>query len=104
MLQVKRAKKFLKDMEKLQRGFKKSTFQRLESRLEEAISCLSHNKPLDKSFENHDLHNCKAFVNCKECHILGDLVLVYKIQNGTCQLLTLMRIGNHNEILEEVEL
>lgn len=50
MIQVKRNKKFLKDMNKIKRGFKKSTFQRIESRLEEFIECLIKNKPLDQSF------------------------------------------------------
>lgn len=104
MLQIKRAKKFLKDMEKIKRGSKKSTFQRIETRLSEAIECLATNKPLDKSFNNHDLRNCKSFTDCSDCHILGDLILIYKIENNSCQLLTLMRIGNHNEILEEIEL
>ena len=104
MLQVKRTKRFLKDMEKIERGSKKSTFQRIEARLSEVIECLANNKPLDKSFDNHDLHNCKSFTNCSDCHILGDLILIYKIEGNDCQLLTLMRIGNHNEILEEIEL
>ena len=59
MLQIKRTKRFLKDMEKIRRGSKKSTFQRIETRLSEAIELLANNRPLDKSFDNHDLHNCK---------------------------------------------
>lgn len=102
MLQVKRAKKFLKDMEKVKRGSKESTFQRIESRLGEVIDCLANNRSLDKSFMDHALYNCKVFTDCRECHILGDLVLVYKLQNDSCQLLALMRIGNHNEILEKL--
>lgn len=46
----------------------------------------------------------EVFIDCGECHILGDLVLVYKKEGREIELLTLMRLGNHNEILEEVEL
>lgn len=100
MYQVIRHKKYLKDLQKIKRGFKASTFMRIENRLAEAIECLSIDKPLDKSFDNHDLHDCKTFTGCSECHILGDLVLVYKKEGNECKLLTLMRLGNHNKILE----
>ena len=91
MRKIVKHKKFLKDLEKIKQGFKL---------LEEAVSKLANDISLDKSFDNHDLHDCKTFIGCSECHILGDLVLVYKKEGNECKLPTLMRIGNHNKILE----
>lgn len=104
MREVVKHKAFLKDLKKVRHGFKESTRQRIESRLEEAVINLAQDKKLDKSFKDHDLHNCRTFTDCGECHILGDLVLVYKKEGKKIKLLTLMRLGNHNEILEEIEL
>lgn len=100
MRKIVKHKKFLKDLEKIKQGFKLSTRKRIEERLEEAVSKLANDISLDKSFDNHDLHDCKTFIGCSECHILGDLVLVYKKEGNECKLLTLMGIGNHNKILE----
>ena len=104
MRKIIKHKKFLKDLKKIKCGFKESTRQRIESRLEEAVTNLAQDKQLDRSFSDHDLYNCRVFTDCSECHILGDLVLVYKKEGREIKLLTLMRLGNHNEILEEMEL
>lgn len=104
MREIIKHKKFLKDLKKIRCGFKESTRQRIESRLEEATVYLAQDKQLDKSFNDHDLHNCRAFTDCGECHILGDLVLVYRKEDQKVKLLTLMRLGNHNEILEEIKI
>lgn len=59
------------------------------------------NKKLPESFSDHELAKSKRFVDCRECHILGDLVLVYRLENNHCKLL-LLEIGNHNNILEKL--
>lgn len=102
MREIVKHKNFLKDLKKIKRGFKESTRRRIEIRLEEAITKLAQDNKLDQSFKDHDLYNCKTFVDCRECHILGDLVLVYKKEDQEIKLLTLMRLGSHSEILERL--
>lgn len=48
MREIVKHKNFLKDLKKIKRGFKESTRQRIEIRLEEAVTKLAQDNKLDQ--------------------------------------------------------
>lgn len=63
--------------------------------LEEAITCLANDEKLPPSFRDHQLTGeLKPY---RECHIKGDVVLVYQKQEGRI-VLVLVDIGSHSEV------
>lgn len=91
MLQVHYSKQFKRDYKKIL-GNKK-----VLKCLQEVILILAQNKALDKKYHNHFLKG--AYQKCQECHILPDLLLIYKIDN--CKLsLFLLRVSSHSEIFK----
>ena len=50
-------------------------------------------KPLPPEARDHKLKG--DFSDCREFHISGDLLVIYKINN---EILQLIRIGNHSEL------
>lgn len=80
------------------------TFKRAQKRLnardwqrvEEVIEQLANGKALPAQNRDHALKGNKK--GLRECHIRGDLLLIYKIQNNIL-LLTLIDIGTHSQTL-----
>jgi mRNA interferase YafQ len=63
--------------------------------LEEAVSLLANGKPLPEKYVDHALSgNWTAY---RECHIQGDWLLVYRIENNVL-VLTLARTGTHADL------
>lgn len=63
--------------------------------LEEAVSLLANGKPLPEKYVDHALSgNWTAY---RECHIQGDWLLVYRIENDVL-VLTLARTGTHADL------
>ena len=59
----------------------------------EAMYCLLNNKQMSKERKDHELHG--DMQGYRDCHILPDLVLVYKkIQDE----IILVRLGSHSEL------
>ncbi len=57
------------------------------------ISKLQRDEPLEDKHVDHALTgNWHGF---RDCHIKPDLVLIYRVENGTLQL---ARIGSHSEL------
>ena len=67
--------------------------------IKEAISLLMMNDgSLPFEWRDHKLNG--KFKNLIECHIKGDLLLVYQIgKKSYCELLVCYRIGTHSEVL-----
>ena len=63
------------------------------------IKKLLNDEILDPEYKDHDLHgNYEGF---RECHILSDLLLIYKkLLNGELLILTLYRISSHTNIFD----
>ena len=61
--------------------------------LKYAIDCLVQNKKLEMNFRDHALVG--DYAGYRECHIKGDLLLIYKIKKDQL-LLVLVDIGNHS--------
>ena len=66
--------------------------------LKEAMLLLIANEaPLPLEWKDHKLKG--NFQNFRECHIKGDLLLVYKIyEDSDGDLITFIRAGTHSEI------
>jgi mRNA interferase YafQ len=89
MLLLKYSSHFKKDL----KGYKheKSLLKELEAILDSLIKY----KKLPTKYRNHELKG--EFVNCFECHIKPDVLLIYKMQTSENTLL-LLRVGSHSEL------
>lgn len=81
--QYKKAKKQGKDLRKLY----------------EVIEKLANGKELELKYRNHDLITDKKYINCKECHIEPDWLLIYQIKDKELILL-IFSIGSHSELFK----
>lgn len=98
-MNITTSKQFSKDLERVRRGSKLSTFRRIEDRLKVFVDYKKANKPLPPDFEDHQLNDNKQYKNCRECHLRGDTLLIYKI-DGDRIILTMLRIGSHSDLFE----
>ncbi len=53
------------------------------------------NKKLEAKYRDHTLIG--NYLNCRECHIKPDLLLIYKIDNDILEL-ALVRVGTHSKL------
>jgi len=82
-------KAFIRDSHKL-----KMTDQHF-TKFIEYLHLLSNHKPLPPEAKDHPLiGDWKDF---RECHISGDLLLIYQIEADTVKL---VRIGGHNQLFK----
>jgi mRNA interferase YafQ len=87
MLKPKYAKKFKKDLKRLEH--QKPLMREIRS----VIECLLAQKKLEEKYLDHPLMG--NWVDHRECHIKPDLLLIYKIGTDT---LFLERLGSHSEL------
>ena len=66
------------------------------SLLDEVITKLSRGESLPEKYRDHTLSS--NWLGHRECHILPDWLLVYKIENKVL-VLTLSRTGTHSDLL-----
>lgn len=97
-MELKTSKQFLKDRDRIKKNSKKSTWDRIVKRIKEAVSFISQNKPLPQDFNDHEINSHKRYGNCRDCHILGDLVLLYRIENNEVEILSILRLGTHSQL------
>lgn len=83
-------KRFQKSFEKVIRSGK---IKREEVEL--VIDVLASGAKLASKYQDHLLHG--SFLGFRECHIKGNLLLVYYIKNQEL-VLVLFDIGNHSEL------
>ena len=67
----------------------------MKERFGPAVITLAYDKPLDYSYHDHELRGDKK--GSRECHLLFDLLLVYRYEGD--DILWLEKIGSHSEIL-----
>jgi len=68
------------------------------SLLDDAITILAMGQELPEKFRDHALIG--NWFGHRECHILPDWLLIYRIENDVL-VLTLSRTGSHNDLLEK---
>lgn len=86
---LKYSARFKKDLKKYQHD------RKVLSELELVLDCLIGKHPLDKKYHNHRLKG--EFVDCYECHIYPDVLMIYKIEKDEICIL-LLRIGSHAKL------
>ncbi len=92
MYRVRYNKKFSKSLFRLMKGGLKKTVQ---EKIEGTIKLLASGKKLDSGYRDHQLHG--EFAEYRECHIQGDLLLMYRIIDEEL-ILVLINIGSHNNL------
>ena len=80
--------KFLKDFKK----YSKSGIN-FKEKLDEVIELLESKSPLPDKYKDHKLNG--EWSGYRECHILFDLLLVYKYYDNYVELITL---GTHDDL------
>lgn len=98
MLEIIRSKKFLKDFEAVMKASKPSMRKRIDERLKTAITLLAEEKPLPRDYMDHYLGDfSEKYPGCRDCHILGDIVLIYKVSKKD-KTLAILRFGSHGKL------
>lgn len=90
---VRQTKDFLTDWDRLEASGKHDM-----NRLKEAMAILAlNNGPMPPEWKDHQLSG--RFVEYRECHVKGDLLLMYKLEESSkVEILVLSRAGTHSEI------
>ena len=89
---VKATSQFKKDYKlAMKRGLKISL-------LDEVIALLSQGEKLPEKYRDHALIG--NWLGHRECHILPDWLLIYRIENDVL-VLTLSRTGSHSDLLDK---
>ena len=92
MHSIRRLKDFEVSMKRLKNSGVKIS---VKKKIEQAIDILASGQKLPTSFKDHKLSG--ELQDCRECHIKGDLLLVYKIEKENL-LLILVDIGSHSKL------
>jgi mRNA interferase YafQ len=92
MYYLRRSKQFEKSFEKVKRGgLKQSAIETLAY----VIDKLRLGEKLEQKYRDHALQG--DWKRYRECHIQGDLLLIYIIENDQL-VLVLVDIGNHSQL------
>ena len=59
------------------------------------IDCIANQEQLDPKYKDHPLKG--KYVNCRECHIENDFLLIYRIHADYMELV-LLRLGSHSKL------
>lgn len=89
MLQILKEKNFKQDLKKFKNN------QKLKSLINETILKIANGEQLEDRYKNHLLRG--DYLNCYDCHIKPDLILIYRI-NGN--YLKLARLGSHSDLFD----
>ena len=92
MYTIRRAKSFEKSFRRIVGS---GLTKQKKGNTEFIIDTIASGKILDKKYKDHSLKG--EFVGYRECHILNDLLLVYKIEKKI-NVLVLIDIGGHSQI------
>ncbi len=88
-------KQFVKDWRRLERSGRYPMAE-----LKEVMRLLVENRgPLPPEYLDHPLKG--EWRDCRDCHVRGDWVLIYRInQTAECEEVVFVRTGTHSELFE----
>lgn len=92
MYEIVQTKKFAKALKQLIRGGLKQSVQKY---INTVINAIAAGEKLDVGYRDHQLQG--EFETYRECHIQGDLLLIYQIKDEEVVLL-LINIGSHSQL------
>jgi len=84
---LNKTKAFIRDSNKLKLSDKHFT------RFIEALYCLSKSESLPPEFKDHSLQG--DWADFRECHISGDVLLIYQVEGDVVKL---VRLGTHSQL------
>ncbi len=93
MYRIKFSKDFIKSLKKIKRSGKFN--RKIEDKFELAVDMLLGGEMLPDTYKDHELKGKDS--DKRECHIKGDLLLVYK-QDEDVLVLLMIDIGTHAQI------
>ena len=92
MYKIRRSKDFETSIERLKHsGIKFS----VKNKIEQAIDLLASGTKLPSNYKDHQLNG--ELSKYRECHIKGDLLLIYRIEKENL-ILILVNIGSHSQL------
>lgn len=89
---IKRTREFEKSFKKIRRA---GLAKKDEIILASIIDTLASGRVLDKKYKDHQLQG--EYKNYRECHVLYDLLLMYRIEDDEL-VLVLINIGSHSQL------
>ena len=87
MLIIESTTQFKKDVKKVLKS------GRSPNKLKEIVVLLEHENPLPQKNKDHALKG--NYLDCRECHIEPDWLLIYMVEKG---VLRLLRTGSHSQL------
>ncbi len=93
MRRIEETSKFKRDKKRIERSGKYG--EAIQKRFIPAVIALANDEPLDYSYHDHALIG--DMQGRRECHILFDLLLVYRLEGD--DVLYLDRLNTHSEAL-----
>ncbi len=91
MYQIVYTKKFEKSLARLIKGGLKKSVQK---EIIETIDLIAGGTLLPSVYKDHQLHG--EYAEYRECHVQGDLLLMYQVFNTELVLL-MVNVGSHND-------
>lgn len=88
---------FKKDYSRLKRSGQYNV-NKIKTLLDEVITCFIDGKPLPRKYRDHSLKG--EWNECRECHLQGDLLLIYLIDTIE-NVIILIRLGSHSELFKK---
>ncbi len=95
MYQIVYAKRFEKSLARLIKGGLKKSVQK---EIIETIDLIASGSPLPSTYRDHQLHG--VYAEYRECHVQGDLLLMYQISNKEL-VLFMVNVGSHNDLFNQ---
>ena len=93
MRRIKKSGEFKRSQKRMERSGRYTGT--IRERISHALIVLANDGVLEYSYRDHELHG--KFEGSRECHILFDLLLVYRYEGD--DVLWLERFGSHSEVL-----
>ena len=92
MYTIRRLKDFETSIKRLKHSGIKSS---VKKKIEQTIDLLASGKKLPANYKDHQLNG--ELSKYRECHIKGDLLLIYRIEKDSL-ILVLVNIGSHSQL------
>lgn len=93
---MRKTKYTVKSTSRFKRDYKLALKRNLDvTLLEEVIAVLAMGKTLPRQYQDHNLSG--RWAGHRECHILPDWLLIYRIEDNVL-VLTLSRTGTHSDL------
>lgn len=93
---MRKTKYIVKPTAQFKKDYKLALKRRLDvTLLEDVVAALAMGEPLAEKHKDHSLSG--NWVGHRECHILPDWLLIYRIEDDVL-VLTLVRTGTHSDL------